>query len=145
MGGWVGSGLEFYNPNPTWPAIKIFFLTQPNPPSFKNWPNLVGWVGSSRWVGCTPITIGELIFEKKKLQRLGWSTTATNGIPGAASCLNCFFFSAFPFLKIYKTTLSFLKSLQINQRFLLRSEMHLSVGIRYLSRYSQNNSGMANI
>ena len=65
---------------------------------------------------------------------------------GVASCLNCFFFffcfflSTFPSLKIYKKTLSFLRSLQINQRFLLRSEMHLPPEIRYLSRYGWNNS-----
>ena len=49
MYGWVRSGLaslEFYDPNPTRPTIKIFFVTQPNPPSPKNRP---GWVGSGRF------------------------------------------------------------------------------------------------
>ena len=34
MGGssWLGLlGLEFYNPNPIRPAIKNFYVTQPNP------------------------------------------------------------------------------------------------------------------
>ena len=30
------ASLEFYDPNPTRPAIKKFFVTQPNPPSPKN-------------------------------------------------------------------------------------------------------------
>ena len=42
------AGLEFYDLNLTQPAIKIFFVTQPNPPSPKNRPNQVGWVGSAR-------------------------------------------------------------------------------------------------
>ena len=96
------------------------------------------------------MTTVELIVEKKKLKKLGWSTTTTNDVL-MLSCSNCFFFlfffflSAFPSLKIYKATLSFLKSLQINQRFLLRSEMHLPAGIRYLSWYGRNSSGMAGI
>ena len=53
VGGWVGgsglAGLEFYDPNPTRPAIKKKFITQPNPPSPKNRPNLTGWVGSGRF------------------------------------------------------------------------------------------------
>ena len=47
--GRVGSGLEFYDPNETRPAIKKNFVTQPNPASPKNRPNpagCVGWVGS---------------------------------------------------------------------------------------------------
>jgi len=31
--------LKFYYPNPTGPAIKIFFVIQPNPPKPKNPPN----------------------------------------------------------------------------------------------------------
>ena len=56
---WMGqvglslSGLEFYDPNLTRPAIKKNFVTQSNPPSPKNQPNPVGWVVSGRcwWVG----------------------------------------------------------------------------------------------
>ena len=37
MGGPSGLvGLKFYDPNPTRPAIKRNFVTQPNPPSPKN-------------------------------------------------------------------------------------------------------------
>ena len=62
MYGWVGSGLvglEFYDPNPTRPAIKNFFVTQPNPPSPKNRPNSASWVRSSQFwrVGCTPLAV----------------------------------------------------------------------------------------
>ena len=31
------------------PLLIFFFLTQPNPPSLKNQPNLVGWVGLGRF------------------------------------------------------------------------------------------------
>ena len=57
--GRVGSGLaglKFYDSNPTRPAIKKFFLTQPNPPSPKNRPNPMGWVGSG-WF----LQIGRLV------------------------------------------------------------------------------------
>ena len=48
---------NFITPNPTQPAIKKKFVTQPNPPSPKNRPNPISWVGSGRfwWVGCTPL------------------------------------------------------------------------------------------
>ena len=55
--GRVRSGLmslEFYDPNPTRPAIKKKKFvtqpnpTQPNPPSPENRPNLVGWVRFGR-------------------------------------------------------------------------------------------------
>ena len=42
------SGLEFYDPNPTRHAIKIFFVIQPNPLSPKNRLNPTGWVGLNR-------------------------------------------------------------------------------------------------
>ena len=42
------ASLEFYDPNPTRPAIKKIFVTQPNPPSLKNRSNLTGWVESGR-------------------------------------------------------------------------------------------------
>jgi len=38
-------GLEFYDLNLIRLAIKNFFVTQPNPPSPKNRPNLTSWVG----------------------------------------------------------------------------------------------------
>ena len=54
---WVRSGLaslKFYDPNPTRPAIKKIFVTQPNPPSPKNQPNPPGRF----WrVGCTSLQI----------------------------------------------------------------------------------------
>ena len=47
------AGLEFYDPNPTRLAIqkkkKKKIVTQPNPSSPKNRPNLVGWVGLGRF------------------------------------------------------------------------------------------------
>ena len=51
MGGLSLTGLEFYDPNLTQPAIKKFFCnpTQPNPPSPKNRSNPVGWVRSGRF------------------------------------------------------------------------------------------------
>ena len=50
------AGLKFYDSNPTWPAIKKIFVTQPNPPSLKNRPNPTGWVGSGRF-----LRIGRLV------------------------------------------------------------------------------------
>ena len=38
------AGLKFYALNPTQPAIKKIFVTQPNLPSPKNWPNPMSWV-----------------------------------------------------------------------------------------------------
>ena len=38
------ASLKFYALNPTQPAIKKKFVTQPNLPSPKNWPNPTGWV-----------------------------------------------------------------------------------------------------
>ena len=55
-------GLEFYDPNPTRPAInRKKFVTQPNSLSPKNWPNLIGWIGSDRFwrIDCTPLSIIE--------------------------------------------------------------------------------------
>ena len=43
FGGFV---ILWLKPNPT--RYKIFFVTQPNPPSPKNRPNPSGWVGSGR-------------------------------------------------------------------------------------------------
>ena len=56
---WVGSSLEFYDPNPTRPTIKKKIVTQPNLSSPKNRHNPAGWVGSGLfwWVGCTPLQI----------------------------------------------------------------------------------------
>ena len=43
-----------------WWVCNFMTQTQPNPPSPKNGPNSVGWVGSGRvWqVFCTPLLLG---------------------------------------------------------------------------------------
>ena len=51
-GGGIGldlADLKFYDPNPTWPANKFFFVIQPNPSRPKNQPNPAGSVGLGRF------------------------------------------------------------------------------------------------
>ena len=43
--GWVWRVWNFMTQNPTRPTIKKKFVTQLNPPSLKNRPNLIGRVG----------------------------------------------------------------------------------------------------
>ena len=66
--GWVWQIWNFMTRTQPDPLSKKKFITQPNPPSPKNRPNLAGWVGSvlaSWWVGCTPL---ELIVEFKAIE-----------------------------------------------------------------------------
>ena len=80
------------------PLFKKKFMTRPNPPTPKNRPNLMGWVGSGWfwWVGirCTPLAMGLTIGRRSRvLVATGTSMGLTAGykemmLPSAPVCVN---------------------------------------------------------